>query len=371
MKLTKWFSGLAIVFLLLSLVVTVGAAPSTNDVVTASTVVNSSEIMGSDRPSGAGGGRGDKTPPVVEILEPAGGEPVWGTGVLIRATATDDSGIKKVEYAIDSAGWTPMAKAGDGTYQATWDSTTVADGPQTITVRATDNRNNKGDDFVTVNIDNGGVPPPPPAQYELFIEIDYMTGHYPTTEVLQYIEWYYMGNNPSGDLIKVTFYIDDVVSLDRSVSDAEFWAIEAQYNDLGDDKYTGDSASFFSEWKWVLFGTTVAGAPGVVGYAYIKIDDTSNDVLAGNYMFIADQTADTWSARQGLQPDGAEAVVLMHEMGHSIGIAVWDPVVGEIYDLDRHSVMSYLSRDNATEYNSWYYSGTYWDTRNMQYYEVG
>jgi hypothetical protein len=366
MKLTKSFSGLVIVFLLLSLVVTVGAAPSTSDVVTASTVVNSGEIIGADRPSGAGGGRGDKTPPEVSILSPSQSA-VVSDSVLISATAIDNVGIKKVEYGIDGAGWTLMVSVGDDIYQATWDSTTVADGLQTITVRATDARKNKGQDSVMVTTANGNVPPPPTAEYELFIEIDYMAGHYPTQGVLDYIEWYYLGNNPTGDLIKVTFDIDDVVPLDPSVSDAEFWTIEAVYND-GNDKGGDSIADFTSKEKWVLFGTTVEGASNVMGYAYIVTN--GNDAVAGNYIFIADQAADTWANAAGVFDYGEEVVVLMHEMGHSIGIAKLNPVLGEIYDRDTYSVMSYLSVNNASQYYNWYYSAQYWDTRNMGYYAV-
>ncbi|MCP8312907.1 MAG: hypothetical protein H3Z53_00830, partial [archaeon] len=47
------------------------------------------------------------------------------------------------------------------------------------------------------------------------------------------------------------------------------------------------------------------------------------DCLAGNYIFIADETADQWAiskSGQGVTQTEAEAVVLMHEIGHSIGI---------------------------------------------------
>jgi len=372
MKLAKWFSGLAIVFLLLSLVVTVSAAPLGNDVVSASTVVNSSGITGAARPGGGGGG-GDKIPPVVEILAPADGATVSGTGVLIRATATDASGIKKVEYGIDSAGWTPMTKAEDGTYQATWDSTTVADGDHTITVRATDTRKNKGYGSVIVTTQNAIEPPPPTADYELFIEIDYMAGHYPTQTVLDYIEWYYMGHNPSGDLIEVTFVIDDVVfdpTPGTGITDADFWAIEAVYND-GSDKGGDSIADFTSKEKWVLYGTSVEGYSDVVGYCYIVLQGfIQQDCVAGNYIFVADETADSWASANGVAAYGAEAVVLMHEMGHSIGIGQI-LLNTEIYDPDSGSVMSYLSRLNATLYGAWYYSPDYWATRNMKYYEAG
>ncbi len=378
MKLAKWFSGLAIVFLLLSLVVTVGAAPSGNDVLSASTIVRSGEVIGADRPSGAGGGGGpDKTPPVVSILSPSQSAVVSGS-VLISATATDETGIKKVEYRIDGAGWTEMANVEGDTYEATWDSTTVADGDYTITVRARDNRNNKGQDSVTVTTNNGiGPPPPPPptAEYELFIEIDYMEGHEPTQDVLDYIKSYYMGNNPSGDLIEVTFDISDQVvdpTSGTGITDADFWAIEAAYND-GADNAGGNPnrGKYYSKEKWVLYGTNVEAYPDVVGYCYIVVRGfIQQDCVAGNYIFVADEAADSWAvAALGAGKEyAAEAVVLMHEMGHSIGIGEFIMNM-EIYDPDLWSVMSLLWV-NATVDWGWYYSSDYWATRNMKYYEA-
>ena len=203
----------------------------------------------------------------------------------------------------------------------------------------------------------------PAFEYELFIEIDYMPGHKPTPSVLDYIHGYYSDHG-----IGVTFYVDDQVPSDQSVSDADFWAIETAYNDLGDDKYTGELANFQTKWKWVLFGTRVSGAYNVVGYTYVIVE--GGDLLAGNYIFIADTTADRWAARNGIEAYGAEAVVLMHEMGHSIGIAKLDPNGREIYDPDPYSVMSYLSTANAGLYWAWYYSDDYWATRNMEYYAI-
>jgi hypothetical protein len=213
---------------------------------------------------------------------------------------------------------------------------------------------------------------PPTATHELFIEIDYIEGHAPTPEVLDYIEWYYMGNNPSGELIEVTFYIDDQISYSGAyagISDDEFWDIEAQYND--------HDYGYYSKWKWVLFGTTVEGSPNVVGYTYVVIKTISwwsADMVAGNYIYIADGTADSWAANNGIEAYGAEAVVLMHEMGHSIGIGKlersWWYGWVEVYDPDPYSVMSYLSTANAGLYGNWYYSDEYWATKNMEYYTV-
>ena len=208
--------------------------------------------------------------------------------------------------------------------------------------------------------------------YELFIEIDYIQGHEPTAEVLAYIEGYYMGNNPSGDLISVTFIVDDTIPyIDdyAGINDNEFSNIEAQYNDHDN--------GYYSNWKWVLYGTTVEGEPNVIGYCYIEaiqVGRREADILAGNYMFIADETADVWATNNGIEPYGAEAAVLMHEMGHSIGIGIlkYHPLWGwyEVYDSQSQSVMATLSNENAGLYGAWYYSNEYWATRNMEYYTI-
>ena len=245
-----------------------------------------------------------------------------------------------------------------------WDTTGVAANDYMISAEASlvvedvEPSNNVLTDGIVTVTEPGQ---PPTATHELFIEIDYMTGHAPTPEVLDYIKGYYLGNNPSGDVIQITFLVEDVdeVPYDPSVSETDFWNIEAQYND--------NDYGYYSSYKWVLFGSTVEGSPGVVGYTYVQ--SSRRDLLAGNYIFIADEEADNWATTSELEI-GAEAVVLMHELGHSIGIAKVHPAFGEQYDPDTFSVMSYLSVDNAGKYMTWYYSVDYWATRNMEYYVI-
>jgi hypothetical protein len=210
----------------------------------------------------------------------------------------------------------------------------------------------------------------PTTTYMLHIEIDYLEGHEPTPIVLDYIVNYYDAKG-----ISVTFYVDgypdeseisEEVPLIGSnwdatngISDAEFDIIGAMYND-NDNGYDDN-------WKWVLFGTSVEGEPDVVGYCWVVI--SGKDFLSGNYIFIADETADEWGGTDAQLVKGAEAAVLMHEMGHSIGIGKLHPRFGEKYDPDSGSVMSYLTPANAGLYEGWYYSDEYWATRNMEYYE--
>jgi len=342
--------------------VAVGAAPLATDEPAELTIVKTGGITVANQPSKSTGA--NKTPPLVNVAAPLPGAIVSGS-VLIEATATDEQGIKKVEYSVDGAGWTSMSNVGGDTYQAIWESSALADGSHSVTVRATDARNAKGEDSVSIVTQNGNEPPPQ-TNYELTIEIDYMLGHEPTQAVLDYIQWYYWGNNPSGDLIEVTFVIDDQVPGDPAISSEDFWVIEAEYND-GVDNAGGNpnNGIYDSNDKWVLYGTSVDGSPGTVGYCYVVLEGRVNlDGLYGNYILIADETADS------IENYGAEAVVLMHEMGHSIGIGKFRSNQ-EIYDRDAGSVMSYISTANATLYGGWYYSAKYWDTRNLEYYLAG
>lgn len=231
----------------------------------------------------------------------------------------------------------------------------------------------------------GGIPGPPEkdpkppqgenaVEFELFIEIDYMQEHAPNSSALDYIHTYYLERG-----INVTFYIDDVIPSDASVSDADFSEIETQYND--------HDYGYYSKWKWVLYGTNVEDEPNVVGYTLVMLNIKYSpatgriinvDGLAGNYIFIADEASDSWALNSGIEPYGAEATVLMHELGHTIGIMKigWNGnlftgfSLWEIYDPDPGSVMSYLSDANSGLYEAWYYSREYWRRRNMEYYPI-
>jgi hypothetical protein len=292
----------------------------------------------------------------------------FGNGSASDVKASFYYGSPATETLIGIDTVASIAAEGTGTASVVWTAVKgiheiyVVVDPDNV-IDETDESNNQASKTIEV----AEAPPAPPYDYELFIEIDYIVGHEPTPQVLNYIEWYYMGNNPSGEIIKVTFYIDDPIPYSDAyagVNDNEFWAIEAAYND--------HDYGYYSKWKWVLYGTTVEGAPNVVGYTYVVIARVgwTYDLLAGNYIFIADGTADSWATKYGINAYGAEAVVLMHEMGHSIGIAVLSRLGAEVYDSDTYSVMSYLNVNNAGLYWAWYYSDKYWATRNMKYYAV-
>ena len=93
--------------------------------------------------------------PVVDIVNPGDGAIVSGTAVTIEVSASDDIGVNKVEYCIDSGGYKPMDyNLATDCWEATWDSTSVEDGEHTITATATNTIEQTSTDSIIVNVDN-------------------------------------------------------------------------------------------------------------------------------------------------------------------------------------------------------------------------
>lgn len=93
----------------------------------------------------------DTVKPVVSIIFPTNGSTVSGT-VTIQASASDNVGILKVEFYIDSN------KVGEDTsspYEYSWNTTIVDNGTHTTQAKAYDPTGNLGvSPIVTVNVDN-------------------------------------------------------------------------------------------------------------------------------------------------------------------------------------------------------------------------
>ena len=93
--------------------------------------------------------------PVVYIENPADESTVSGTEVTIEVSASDDIGVDKVEYCIDSGDYQVMSYNEITDYwEATWDSTNVEDGAHTITATATNTIEQTSTDSIIVNVDN-------------------------------------------------------------------------------------------------------------------------------------------------------------------------------------------------------------------------
>jgi hypothetical protein len=98
---------------------------------------------------------GDSTPPTVTLVAPTNGQSITGN-VTLKATATDASGIAKVEFLV---GGTVVNGTGDTTspYEHNWNSASVANGPHGVTARATDTAGNTSTSTVaTITVGNTG-----------------------------------------------------------------------------------------------------------------------------------------------------------------------------------------------------------------------
>jgi len=95
----------------------------------------------------------DNTAPVVSIVAPAEEATVSGT-IVIKASVTE-ANINSVEYQVDNGAFSEMGyNSASGYWEASWDTTTVANGSHMVTVRAMDKANNSGSDSNAVTVDN-------------------------------------------------------------------------------------------------------------------------------------------------------------------------------------------------------------------------
>ncbi len=93
-------------------------------------------------------------PPTVRIISPAEGE-VVSSSITIDALATDNKGVHKVIYRIDTGDWRELKRAEDGhSYTAIWDSTKVENGTHVIHVKASDASGNEASSSISIVVAN-------------------------------------------------------------------------------------------------------------------------------------------------------------------------------------------------------------------------
>jgi hypothetical protein len=98
----------------------------------------------------------DATPPLVSIATPADGATVSGP-IAVAATASDDVAVANVQFQID--GINRAAAQTAPPYGFTWDSTTTANGPHSITAMATDASGNTRAATAAVTVANQAIVP--------------------------------------------------------------------------------------------------------------------------------------------------------------------------------------------------------------------
>ena len=87
-------------------------------------------------------------PPTVAVTAPQAGATVSGPQTL-TATASDDLGVRTVEFAIDG---TPVGSDATSPYAVAWDASTASAGPHTVTATATDTGGQTASDTVSFTV---------------------------------------------------------------------------------------------------------------------------------------------------------------------------------------------------------------------------
>jgi PKD repeat protein len=205
-----------------------------------------------------------------------------------------------------------------------------------------------------------------PNYKDLFVEVDYMSGHKPRDSVLDYIEGYYSSRG-----IHLLFEVDEQVPHDNSMTQAEWDSYHSTYQDnAGTHKHV------------VYIHKYHKGSLGVkrgIGMDQVVIADQENDdwVLGWNAAMIAAAAliaiaggliagpiaAAAYLAVMLITEWQAEAVVLMHELGHSIDIIDYDSNWDEDYCSDQNCVMALGNYKNCKDDPG--YCSHHWSQRDL------
>jgi hypothetical protein len=118
------------------------------------------------------GSSSDTTPPTVSLTAPADGATVSGSSVALSADATDDKGIKEVNFYVwesDAWAWVNTDTTAGGSsgkeYSTNWDSTTMPDGQTWIYADAYDEADNRTyTDARPITVDNSSASVAPTIQ---------------------------------------------------------------------------------------------------------------------------------------------------------------------------------------------------------------
>jgi len=95
----------------------------------------------------------DREAPTVSVSSPSNGATVSGTAVTVLATASDNVGVTKVEFYVDTS--TKIGEDTTSPYSTPWNTTTVSNGSHSLLTKAYDAANNVGlSPLVSVTVDN-------------------------------------------------------------------------------------------------------------------------------------------------------------------------------------------------------------------------
>lgn len=95
---------------------------------------------------------GDTQPPSISIGLPSAGASVQG-GTYVRGSVSDNVSVARVDVQVDGGPWQPATGTSGWVYLL--NTAAYADGPHTLTARATDSAGNSSSTAVGVNVNNG------------------------------------------------------------------------------------------------------------------------------------------------------------------------------------------------------------------------
>jgi len=180
-------------------------------------------VMGQSGCTGCGGSTADTTKPSVLISSPADGSTV-SDAVTVRATATDNVGVVKVEFYIDGS---KVGEDASSPYEYSWNTDTLTYGStHTIQAKAYDNAGNVGESpQITVTIGDTQAP-----QVTITNPQNGQTVSGTVTIQAQVTERSKKTKAPSG-IAKVEFYIDNNKVGEDTSSPYEYSWNTTQYTD--------------------------------------------------------------------------------------------------------------------------------------------
>jgi hypothetical protein len=204
--------------------------------------------------------------------------------------------------------------------------------------------------------------------YEIYYELDYISSHEPDPIVIEYIIEYFKSRG-----ILLRFNLDEISYEELNIIGLSRSMIS---NGINFDEFELISEYFFSmnrkgpQYKWILYGGFVEEGD-VLGVSYART--IIGRTIECRHILIALKKCEQIAEELDLNPYQVEAVTLMHEIGHSIGIIKESTIGTEIYDSDSYSVMALLRRKNCEQYldgqPNWHYSEQYWKYRYMSFYQ--
>ncbi|HEY7381998.1 MAG TPA: Ig-like domain-containing protein [Gaiella sp.] len=170
---------------------------------------------------------GSDTPPSVSVTAPAEGATVSGTAVSVTANASDNNGVTQVQFFVDGNSIGTDTNGADG-WTATWNSTSVANGPHTVTATATDTANQTASDSNGVTVNNVAADNPPtvtltaPAEGALVLGTVSVTAN---------------ASDPGGGVTQVQFFVDGN-SIGTDTNGADGWTASWNTTTVGDGPHT-------------------------------------------------------------------------------------------------------------------------------------